>query len=100
MMKEAKKDGSALREPQKVFERIVTQFYTDFHETDESKAMKAKRQYDALEKGEDSFQTFFISWSEGLADLRSAGVEKGPTDLYLDFLVKVGSGLKMKILAD
>ena len=56
----------------KVFERIVAQFYAVFHETDESKAMKAKRQYDALEKGKDSFQTFFISWSESLADLRSA----------------------------
>ena len=80
-IKEAKRDGTNLSEPQKVFDRIVAQLYVDFHETQESKAMRAKRQYDSLEKGKESYQTFSIGWSESLTDLRSAGIDKGASDL-------------------
>jgi hypothetical protein len=100
IMKEAKRDGAALSDPTKVFDQIVAQFYVEFHETDETKAMNAKRQYDALERGKGPYQTFSISWTEALADLRAAGVIKSDKELFLDFLVKVGSELKLKILED
>ena len=53
-----------------------------------------------MEKGEESYQTFSIAWSESSTDLKAAGIDKGASDLYLDYLVKVGNGLKKAILSD
>ena len=71
-VKEAKKDGTIVSDPKKVLADIVAQLYADFHETDEARTLKAKKRFDNLEKGRDTYQTFATAWSEALADLKAA----------------------------
>ena len=100
IVKASRRTGQYTSDPNKVFEQVVLALYSTFHETDEARAMKAKRKYDCLEKGSESYQQFSVAWVESLAELEDAGVEKSEKDLFLDFLQKCGEQLKITVLRD
>jgi len=97
-VKEAKKDGTIVTDPKGVLADIVAQLYADFHETDEARTLKAKKRFDNLEKGRDTYQTFATAWSEALADLKAAKISKPEKELFYDFILKIGPSLKTRIL--
>ena len=99
IVKASRRTGQYTSDPNKVFEQVVLALYSTFHETDEARAMKAKRKYDCLEKGSESYQQFSVAWVESLAELEDAGVEKSEKDLFLDFLQKCGEQLKIAVPA-
>ena len=54
----------------------------------------------SLRRERKTYQLFAVSWTEALADLKAANTRKDESELYLDFLTKVGTGLKNKIMQD
>jgi hypothetical protein len=98
--REAKVDDEISKNPQLVLDRVITSLKSDFHETVEARNMRAKNTYEALDKGKKTFQEFQLAWKSALADLTEAGIYKGETDLFYDYLKKIGSQLKQLIMTD
>ena len=51
-----------------MLDRVVVALKRSFHETEEARAVRAKRRYEDLVKGRDRFQDFQVAWHEALAD--------------------------------
>ena len=100
IIKGARNAGEFDAAPATVLDRVVVQLKSSFHETEEARAVRAKRRYEDLTKGRDRFQDFQAAWREALADLAEAGIVRGEKDLLLDYIAKLGGNLKERILQD
>ncbi len=67
-----------------VLDRIISSLDAAFHEPEQSKSMKAKRDFDAIENGKDLFLTLQAGWQEWLVALQESGIHKSARDLYLE----------------
>jgi hypothetical protein len=97
---EANRSGTLRTEPETIFLAIVARLKADFHESDDSRSLKAMAKYDGLERGKDTFQSFSIAWGEALAGLKRAGISKPDRELHLGYIRKLGGELQRHVLSD
>ena len=69
---------------------IVARLNADFHESDDSRSLKAMAKYDNLERGKDTYQSFSIAWGDALNGLKRAGIIKPEREHFLGYIKKLG----------
>jgi hypothetical protein len=97
LFQEASDNGTYPEDPAAVLETAMKRIRAEFHESKDSRALKALSYYGDVEKGKGSFLDFSVAWTEALAGLKKVGVAKNETELYYEYVKKLGNHLRRRV---